>query len=419
MVKVFSNICYLPMPQADSHSNCRNSNGKLHKIAWLWVSECKCAFVTGNSIKISSNLICVYSLLESVCAACEVWALNCCYLCCCSGCRSHLSDVTFLSQTQTHTTMHSFMHIQLPICIEFDMNRFYFFGQPQAYSNHYQWHRCVPHTHIVNNVENINIDDGDDDVGNIKTTITFYTLTLYASVCVCVWIDASMSFVTTYKYIILYNVSALSSQPFPFYSSFDVFPIHAFLSTFYPRFHSFILDFAAVLSRSRLFFHIHVILFMHAVHSASHFVYINVIDSLTLTPWPIKSFNIALTCNRTWWVPSFSDWHFTQLNRTETETKPLRETLFIVFIDLMRIGDVQWSGRFDGFWFFHLWTVDDCSNKKSKHNKPIARNYPVPKITTIDGVAATRVNSKNNNKNHRPDTNKGRLGYRSGIVQLI
>lgn len=171
--------------------------------------------------------------------------------------------------------------------------------------------------------------------------------------CVCVWIDASMSFVTTYKYIILYNVYALSSQPFPFNSSFDVFPIHAFLSVLSPI--SFIhFGFCCLLSLALSpFFHIHVILFMHAVHSASHFVYINVIDSLTLTPWPIKSFNIALTCNRTLcWVPSFRLAFL--LNWTETETKPKDPFYCFYWSHADRWRSMVWT-----IWRF-FFICDDC-----------------------------------------------------------
>lgn len=152
LAKVPSNICYLPMPQADSHiviavvtttENCIKSRD------CEWASECKhckCAFVTGNSIKISSNLICVYSLLESVCAACEVWALNCCYLCCCCR-RRRLSDVTFLARIHKHTAMLSFMHIQLPICIEFDMNRSVFSVNHKLLKSLSMAPLCTAYTH--------------------------------------------------------------------------------------------------------------------------------------------------------------------------------------------------------------------------------------------------------------------------------
>lgn len=104
---VFKHLPFANAKTVNSHSNCCCSySGKTaQSCVRVWVST----FVTGNSIKISSNLICFYSLLENVCVARDVWALNCC----------HCFDMTSLVQTNLTACIYNYQFALNSIWIDF------------------------------------------------------------------------------------------------------------------------------------------------------------------------------------------------------------------------------------------------------------------------------------------------------------
>lgn len=149
-----SNICFANA-KSEHTSNCYNTeqqwkmHNRLCQYVWEWMSLCVHGFVTGNSIKISSNLICVYSLLKSTCNMLHFFAIVFTHKLWTTESkreREVIVGLLLLNPLDPKLMQTHLLHAYTITNLHWIWCESIFFRSTASYSNHYQWHR-VPHTH--------------------------------------------------------------------------------------------------------------------------------------------------------------------------------------------------------------------------------------------------------------------------------